>query len=67
MLQRPMQTHPSNTDTLPRVRAWPALGLLQLPLSVHIVYLSEKAPSVPLQGTRGRHSPPLEVAAPAPW
>lgn len=50
-----------------RVRVWPALGLLQLPLSVHIVYLSEKPLSVPLEGTQAQHRPPLEVAVPALW
>lgn len=67
MLQRPLQTHPSSTDKLPQVRVWPELGLLQLPLSVHIVYLPEKPRPVPSEGTRGRHRPPLAVSAPAPW
>lgn len=54
-------------DIEARVRARPALGLLQLPVSVHIVYPPEKPPLVPLEGTRGQHRPPSEVAVPAPW
>lgn len=53
-------------ETEAQVRVWPELGLLQLPLSVHIVYLPEKPRPVPLEGTRGRRRPPLAVSAPAP-
>lgn len=47
----------------PRVRAWRALELPQLPVSVHIVY---RPPLGPSPATRGHHRPPWGVAEPAP-
>lgn len=48
-----------------QVRVSLELGLLQLLLSVHIVYLPGKPQPVPSEGTRGWHRPPSVAAVPA--
>lgn len=54
-------------ETEAQVRVSLELGLLQLLLSVHIVYLPGKPQPAPYEGTQGWHRPPSVVAVPVLW